>query len=226
MDYKEYIKYLLNEDKKLGELNDNFWKWFGKSKIINKNHKPITMYHGGDIKHLKSFTTTRDIGYHFAFDITLADRFSVEHEDDGEEWERVTYTKDIPLSVYIKSENPIWVDDLNTWGKYELKKKIEEHNEYINISFKNGKIKTPNYIDYRKYDGYDMLDNIKKFYFDITELESRPCDNYKNIDGFLYINDFERGDRNSQCIVVFSPNQIKSVYNSGEWSINNPNIYK
>lgn len=27
-------------------LNDNFWKWFGDSKVVNKDGKPLVVYHG------------------------------------------------------------------------------------------------------------------------------------------------------------------------------------
>jgi hypothetical protein len=28
------------------KLNDNFYKWFGNSKVVDKRGKPMVMYHG------------------------------------------------------------------------------------------------------------------------------------------------------------------------------------
>ena len=35
------LKYFINES-----LNTNFYKWFGNSKIVDDNGKPLIVYHG------------------------------------------------------------------------------------------------------------------------------------------------------------------------------------
>jgi|688.fasta_scaffold871285_1 hypothetical protein len=43
------IKNYLNEKKEIkNNLNDNFFKWFGNSKMINEDGSPIIFYHGTD----------------------------------------------------------------------------------------------------------------------------------------------------------------------------------
>jgi hypothetical protein len=40
----------LNEQESLEnvKLNDNFWKWFGNSKVVDNNGNPQIFYHGTD----------------------------------------------------------------------------------------------------------------------------------------------------------------------------------
>jgi hypothetical protein len=46
------INEYLNEQKNV--LNDNFWKWFGSSRIV-ANRKPIICYHGTSEKNIQEF---------------------------------------------------------------------------------------------------------------------------------------------------------------------------
>lgn len=41
------IREYLNEQKEVkSNLNDNFWKWFGNSKVVEENGDPMVVYHG------------------------------------------------------------------------------------------------------------------------------------------------------------------------------------
>lgn len=57
------IREYLNEQASLEnvKLNDNFWKWFGNSKIV-ENGKPLICYHGTSERNIKSFDLNK-IGY-------------------------------------------------------------------------------------------------------------------------------------------------------------------
>ena len=41
----EFIKTTVEEYMKENNLNDNFWRWFGDSRIIDNNGNPIVVYH-------------------------------------------------------------------------------------------------------------------------------------------------------------------------------------
>ena len=45
---KTTIREFLNEqeDQIQSNINDNFWKWFGNSKVINRDGSPMIVYHG------------------------------------------------------------------------------------------------------------------------------------------------------------------------------------
>ena len=45
------IREYLNENQNTEtNINDNFWKWFGNSKVVDKQGNPIVVYHGTDNK--------------------------------------------------------------------------------------------------------------------------------------------------------------------------------
>lgn len=49
---RDFIKERINKyliERKLPRLNDNFWKWFGNSKVVDKNGNPLIVI----IKHHK-----------------------------------------------------------------------------------------------------------------------------------------------------------------------------
>jgi hypothetical protein len=56
------VRRILDEQQEIGaKLNDNFWRWFGNSKIVGGG-KPLVCYHGSDQKGIKSFDLGK-IGY-------------------------------------------------------------------------------------------------------------------------------------------------------------------
>lgn len=85
-------------------LNDNFWKWFGDSKIV-ENDKPLICYHGSPIPNIKNFDVSK-IGYnrgnygHYGYGIY----FSTDIR------EAQTYGKNI-YKCYIRMENPFYGTD-------------------------------------------------------------------------------------------------------------------
>lgn len=59
MKYIKNITEFLNEQQNLdNNLNDNFWKWFGDSKVV-ENGKPLPVYHGTstEIEEFEDFPT-------------------------------------------------------------------------------------------------------------------------------------------------------------------------
>lgn len=53
MELKEHIRNILREYNN-NNLNDNFWKWFGNSKVVDEDGNPMICYHGTD-SDFKSF---------------------------------------------------------------------------------------------------------------------------------------------------------------------------
>lgn len=72
------------------ELNDNFWIWFGNSKVIDKNRKPLVVYHGS-----QSEFSEFDGDSFFTDDYMNADGYA-----NGE------YVYDVCLSI----KNPLIID--------------------------------------------------------------------------------------------------------------------
>lgn len=162
--YNNLIKELVKESKTdlNNNLNDNFWKWFGNSKIVDENGNPLICYHGTNNK-FNSFN--KSINGHFGAGIYFTPNYSV-----GK-----SYGSKLK-SVYLKMENPLWFNR-------------------------------------------DMPEELEKaVYFRNKEL-------LKDYDGII-VGFPENGMDFVSEIIVFEPNQIKSIDNNGDWNSNSNNIYE
>ena len=111
-------------NKNTAKFNDNFWKWFGSSKVV-KNGKPLIMHHGGSFSPSipqKGFTNPfndfRGTGW-FTAHKTGAKYYAKQSGGD------VT-------SVYLKIENPLYAREQED-GSYI------ETNEAVHIAQKSNK---------------------------------------------------------------------------------------
>lgn len=172
---KSYLEYLI--EKQLGELNDNFYKWFGNSKVVDDRGNPLVVYHGSNSK-FDTFKRSKSIGNHGEIDQIKGIYFTDDIE--GASWYSLTDDDRFLKSVYISIKNPYTVTDYK-----ELKE---------NLKF--------NYLS--------DVDNI---------LINKGYDGLIIEKGF-YSNGLHK------LFLVFSPNQIKSIYNIGTWDMNDINIYK
>ena len=153
---------IINLIKIYNNLNDNFWKWFGNSKIVDENGNPLICYHGTNNK-FNSFN--KSINGHFGAGIYFTPNYSV-----GK-----SYGSKLK-SVYLKMENPLWFNR-------------------------------------------DMPEELEKaVYFRNKEL-------LKDYDGII-VGFPENGMDFVSEIIVFEPNQIKSIDNNGDWNPNSNNIYE
>lgn len=162
--YNNLIKELVKKSKNdlNNNLNDNFWKWFGNSKIVDENGNPLICYHGTNNK-FNSFN--KSINGHFGAGIYFTPNYSV-----GK-----SYGSKLK-SVYLKMENPLWFNR-------------------------------------------DMPEELEKaVYFRNKEL-------LKDYDGII-VGFPENGMDFVSEIIVFEPNQIKSIDNNGDWNPNSNNIYE
>jgi hypothetical protein len=88
-------------------LNKNFWEWFGKSVIVDKNGNPKVCYHGTPRK-FDTFRTDligsgNDPGYY-------GKGFYFTHDEKYGEFE-ASYYGDV-MKVFLKVEKPFYYDDL------------------------------------------------------------------------------------------------------------------
>lgn len=207
--YKEFV----NESK----TNDNFWKWFGNSVVVDNNGKPLIMYHGSPSTDIKVFKSVKGY-FFFTSDKSEALRYTGEYKD---------YSKSNALisEYYIKAENPFNPEKMNQKEKDSIYKVIDKNlNSILNTIPKE----------------FIMLhrENYEKELSDIEVCETfltHNADNYlilehpsiqrwikdSGYDSFITI---ESG--NGLNIAVYSNNQIKSVNNSGDFSINSDNIFE
>ena len=104
---RNYMKYILEFN---NYLNKNFWAWFGDSKMVDKNGKPLVCYHGTN-QSFDEFRTdvghTHDAGFYGdGIYFTFGSKYS---EDEA------SYYGGKILKVYLKVENPFDFSNLTNY---------------------------------------------------------------------------------------------------------------
>lgn len=175
-----------NKQGKADVNSEAFKRWFGDSKVVDENGKPLVVYHGTlsnfdafSKKMIGSRFTADERGFFFIDNEKMAKDYSTSEFDSSK--------KGYVMPVYISSKNPLIINA-----------------EYAR---KNGLGSSV----FEREDSISFWDNYQDFILE-------QVDEGKN-DGVIIDDGF------SKTVVVFEPNQIKSVYNRGTFDPNNDNIY-
>lgn len=238
MKSKRYIKTLnefLNQEEKRGDLNQNFWKWFGDSKVVDSQGNPLIVYHGSrssfnkfkiDPFKLSKNGNTEGVGLYFTADKNLARNYGYKIYE-----------------VYLRIEKPILGidyeftdDELEVLGYHkkpiiryedtEYGKAITiETNKYLpkgmDINTIDQNVDPQKYV-YRKpkiiYK--TIINEFAPFYprINVYEILNKKL----GYDGYI---GGEWTGNSDDLYVVFSPLQVKSIDNDGSWDIKDDNIY-
>lgn len=106
------IREYLNEQQEVkNNLNDNFWKWFGNSKVVDKNGDPMICYHGSNDNNIKTFdlgmvgkNTDSGMfgkGFYFTDDIKYATTYN-RNKNNGS-----------TLTCFLSIQNPLIINTKN-----------------------------------------------------------------------------------------------------------------
>lgn len=218
---KEKTVYNSNGDRiaQSKEALENFYKWFGDSKVVDEQGRPLVVYHGSenkfdtfDIKKIGKYGEAIGHGFYFA-EKGIAER----------------YNKGYLYPVYLRMENPVDYLDSNKIKK----RQIEDIADWFNDNYienEDGHRLFVDNLDYtfkgRKIDSYlisDMLDFAEYNEKDIDKDEVYQ-DIYKKIKEVTGIDGFIQKTDVGTTYVAFTPNQIKSTQNRGTYS-ESENIY-
>lgn len=223
--------------------NPNFRKWFGDSVTVNEDGSPMVFYHQTTSEAAKGIMST-------GFDISKGDaRLSDNLMPDGIFFKPTD--QDIrmqgkeQLAVYLSLKNPFKVA-----SRRELKSKlpndifndlesdIELDENYDKEVVRLEKLYNAAY----KEDYYSKnFENSKRILQDMEDLIERWDYSGKvnatairakittwlksqGHDGLIMLNDEGSFGRSTSTYIVFSPNQIKSIYNNGQFSTTSNNI--
>lgn len=222
-DMLENVKQADNPDVYVKEPKDQiqtkeFKKWFGNSKVVNADGTPKVMYHGTPNG---NFDTFKKGANYFTENEQYADRYqnpSASSISTGKVVDNPT-----THAVYIKMEKPfdtrdskareIFEDEfLNQDGGYDEEGEETEHSWVSNGTELNENTGLPDWTDAE--DLYHFIKD-KGYDYDGIIVDEGADGGY----GSTVVN---RG----VAYVTFEPNQVKNVKNSGEFDINNPNMYK
>jgi len=234
---------IVEDNPKGSNLNAQFYSWFGNSTIRNKDGSPKVVYHGTTPKHkndpdFDEFEPSRgnDIGSHFG---TEHQATAIVSNEDGtpKELGRI-------YPCYMRMEKPLRMPDNITWdidsmGDFLVQKKIITPEEYtkwgkqFGISYIGATNSPPNAPELRKEISANIIKAIQAKGYDgiiyVNKTEMSKEDMRKNDSAFLDLTDsqflktFKSADY-SYCI--FEPNQVKSIYNNGAWSMTSKKLFE
>ena len=174
---------------------ENFQNWFGNSVMVDDEGKPKVFYHGSGNPNITEFDT--EAGTYFTDNKHYAERYQNIKRSMGK-GEGAVY------ECYLRIEKPFDTRDP------ECRRIFEE--EFVG-KWGSGNITERGLIDWTA--GYDLPEFLREKGYDY--------------DG-LVLDEGSDGGYGEPVVwrgisyVVLDPNQIKSIYNGGEWSRTDPNI--
>ncbi len=241
--------------KERSNINNNFWKWFGNSKIVDPQGNPLIVYHGtqapedfsefavgnfiGDADDYVRIGSGADptayLGSHFAYESHIASKFASGLY--GERQNKKDRGRIIP--VYLRVTNPY-----KTTESDMLKEMLKGSYNSSSVDIELDDYVYSKYIDDSEKDVYERYDTDEGFRMEVNYLALNSETNYDEYatyelareiaasfqnklidaghDGIIYNNEGEGGI----SIIIFQPEQAKSIYNKGTWKLNNPDIMK
>lgn len=208
-----------------------FKAWFGDSKVVDEQGKPLKMVHFSN-NEFSQFDKSRaginnnesSIGFWFA-----------DREDFAFNNERYP----IRYDVYLKMNNPLIIEgsgtETNPWADTD---KLDSYAKFKKM-FNDLMYQDPQMWDERVYESFyggSELQKVKLHFSNFSEKKQREIIkgitdklNAQGYDGIIIKNtrvDSLNPDEGINQYIVFEPNQIKSVYNRGTWSAASDNIYE
>lgn len=204
-----------NKQGKADVNSEAFKRWFGDSKVVDENGRPLVVYHGGK-KGIKAFSNK------YALDENMF--FFTSHEGLANEYRQYNETdfdKTDIYPVYLNITNPLILrgkEDLETMAKILHPENTELRQEWLEhqIQYTEEYIKKPK--DWAWYLGSLALQHRG---------EIKQYADKNGYDGILNYEPTSRGAFSEEYkgFIVFNPNQIKSVYNRGTFNPKSSNIY-
>ena len=194
----------------------NFYKWFGNSKVVDEQGRPLIVYHGSDVSGIEVFdnqanqTKQRQIGadrgYFFTDSKKVAERFRTETQRKAE------------TQYYMENTVREPVDET----RYDAQGRPVGTVHYV-------KTTPAPYKNFGLYGVYLKAENINEFNGEEigtgVERDFALASAKANEKDGVIIYNADTGAGIANEYIVFEPNQIKSVNNRGTFSEDTGNIY-
>jgi hypothetical protein len=214
--------------------SEAFREWFGDSKVVDADGNPAVQYHGtlngGSIEGrmdtaFTEFRTNSELGAHFGTAAQAASRLPSGVIPIG--GERI-------YPVYLSIKNPIRLTDYGQFSARELVPQLID----LGLFTKDGGNEVLRHLIGGTWEGEQLAtEKCKEIlrqagYDGVVYLNRREGADFFSVAGMLAgdINDMtdEEVRKNfpdaADSWIAFEPTQIKSVFNQGAWSKNNPNL--
>jgi len=195
----------------------NFKSWFGKSKIVDSNSKPLKVYHSSPYS-FEVFDPNKrytGIGIHFGTKEQALNRLGERIRSEIDLGESAIKLKPTLLEGYLKIENPLilprdpGVWDVETFTREAIRSENLEYKLFPKTWDKISKL-----VDEYELGNISFDESVKKLEKLIQE---------EGYDGIIYENSVEG---KGKSYVVFNSNQFKEVRNKGTWDIKSENIFR
>lgn len=231
------------------KLNDNFWKWFGNSKVVDEQGRPLVVYHGSPHKLIYNVNYVENINkiikrmYEF---VNKPDKYKYITIDKMYNWRETIYEflkkypdfpitqkeldgieQYIPFEIFDISKSGLNTDSDKNSGiyftdSYDAARTFASH--ISSDEFGNEKVYTPSTSGV--FSAYLSIQNP----FIGKNITDKSIEKYKAMGYDGIINVMTKHKRLGVPIkreyIVFNPNQIKSINNNGEWNPNSNNIFE
>ncbi|WP_105245471.1 PLxRFG domain-containing protein [Psychrobacter sp. Marseille-P5312] len=195
-----------------------FKKWFGDSKVVDGNGKPLVVYHGTNAN-FNTFSAS-DVGIHVGTEDQANSR--AEQKEGGD-------FKLMPL--YVKAENPLRLKDARSWKDPEWYLLESGISSYLPASLQQ---KISDFAqENRAAKDLNTPEGQKKAYKKAMAINSEVARFLKDelgYDSIVYANTHDGTTQDNKVKaddswIVFDPEQIKSATNNiGTFDANNPDI--
>lgn len=211
------------------DLNDNFFRWFGDSKVVDERGQPMICYHGtkkgGFTEFMPKFgykgksKQQVDLGSHFSIDKEYAEGYMREKKD-GSLYE-----------CYLKIESPLYTNQMFWRGDEGFDKLYNFLKELFGHKFKKLFLDKGDWYTDKNGDKQPQIMNLMINAFLIDMVSSGHL--YETLikcgyDGIFHepynLKDIKYINKHPKAYIVLTPSQIKSIYNDSSWDINNNNI--
>ena len=178
----------------------NFWNWFGDSKVVDDQGRPLVVYHGtlADVKEFKKKKIRRGNIFGKGFYFT--------NSKQGAE----LYSSGKTLSVYLSFQKPfvVWEQEFDFADGEAVVNAITEYGYTVSDTNREEILESESPLYTAKINYGESTLNA------ISNILARE-NGYDSLIGMTSIREF----------VAFEPNQIKSTQNRGTFSKNTGNIY-
>lgn len=199
----------------------NFWKWFGDSKVVDTDGKPVVFYHYSKTSGFDVFTSgTDNFGMHFGTSGQAEER-RLELLDT----KQISELSGSVYPVYLNIKNPARMEDYGSWEGRKLRSSYLSHLRNIGSSVTESSTEPRKIIEMLHSTGYDAviysnsreLEGQRTLFNRAVSIANKPeyADEFKQIQ--KRIKDIRSYPKDSY--IVFSPNQIKSaIGNNGDFN--------
>jgi hypothetical protein len=227
-------KYKYPEDQKSGKSDvtqtKEFRNWFRNSKVVDKQGKPLVVYHGTPVGEFSEFMTDVPIdkrnfiqskGAFFSSSTNTASEYTFNYRKMLPAAERLEQKKSEAMRAHIAAKQA---------GDTELAQKYND--EYYKLhdldmktypDMKDKLVRGPVYPVYLSIQNPLIVDAEGKYWYEVMpDIYKKDLNEY---DGIVFKNMIEIGEP-QDTYVVFKPEQVKSKFNQGTFNLKDPKINK